>query len=178
MTADALVSVLVIAVFLAVFYGPWQALCADFARQYAFEQRDALFDFAADGHISFNSFEYRDARRSMEAVIRFAHDLTLPRLIYLVLSQPRNRTIRRGVGKFESRLPIEAKGEIGHRLFKTYKAVLAMVIARSLLLLAFLPLVFLLLLAAKCFSLLKEELIRIVKRAGALIQSEANYVGR
>lgn len=66
-----------------LFYGPWQTVCTDYARQVLFEKRDAIFDMAMRGEIDFRSQEYRLSRQSLEKIIRFAHELTLPRfLIY------------------------------------------------------------------------------------------------
>ena len=178
MTADALITLLVAFLILIVFYGPWQDLCADYARQYAFEQRDALFDFAADGHVSFSSKEYRDARRSIENVIRFAHDLTIPRLIYLSMAHAGDQ----GSSSFRSlsiaAIPTEVKADLGTRLFKTYKGLIMMMVARSLPLLLLLPLVLILVAVAFVFSVVKDKLVFVIKRAGEHIQSEANYVER
>ena len=62
--------------------GPWQAICTDFARQIIFEKRDAIFDIANSGRWSFNNREYRIIRANMQKLIRFAHELTLPSLLY------------------------------------------------------------------------------------------------
>jgi hypothetical protein len=85
--SNALVSLMML-VALAVFvYGPWQGICTDFARQVLFEKRDEIFDMAADGEFSFKSREYKTIRSSLEACIRYAHDLTLPRFIFVALSR-------------------------------------------------------------------------------------------
>jgi hypothetical protein len=83
MYADALLSLAAASLLLVVFYGPWQDLCTDWARQIIFESRDCLFDLARSGELSFDSDEYRTIRGSLEGLIRFAHDLTLMRFIIL-----------------------------------------------------------------------------------------------
>jgi len=74
--------------FLALFYGPWQTMCVDWARQLMFEARDRLFDAAASGDIAFDSKEYRKSRETFEGMIRFCHIFTWPRLILLWISIP------------------------------------------------------------------------------------------
>ena len=82
MTLDSILCFLLIGAFLALFYGPWQEVCTAFARQIMFEQRDKLFDLAHAGEISFESDYYRRSRASLNAAIRFCHEMTLARLVY------------------------------------------------------------------------------------------------
>ena len=74
--ANALVSLVTLIAFACLFYGPWQAVCTDVARQLIFERRDVLFDLARTGKLDFASPEYKTIRRMMEGMIRFAHELT------------------------------------------------------------------------------------------------------
>lgn len=90
MPIDAIVALGFAAGFLVIFYGPWQEACTDFARQYMFEKRDRLFDIAADGHMSFDSPEYRTLRGQIESHIRYAHDFALPRLVVLMAVMQRH----------------------------------------------------------------------------------------
>ena len=78
---DAFFAVLCIVGVLAIFYGPWQGLCVEFCRQIIFEQREKLFDLAADGRMDFRSEEYRHLRDFLNKSIRFSHDLTFWRFI-------------------------------------------------------------------------------------------------
>ena len=48
MYADALLSLLSLTLFLTAFYGPWQAVCTDWGRHVIFENRDKIFDMAAE----------------------------------------------------------------------------------------------------------------------------------
>lgn len=83
MAADALVSLAILIAFACLFYGPWQAVCTDVARQLIFERRDALFDLARARQLDFASPEYKAVRRIMEGMIRYAHELTWVRLWFL-----------------------------------------------------------------------------------------------
>jgi hypothetical protein len=91
MNADLLLSFLALAALGVLFYGPWQGICTDVARQVVFEQRDKLFDMAMTGRIAFDSKEYIEIRSGLEAIIRFSHDLTFPRAIYLAYMFPKIR---------------------------------------------------------------------------------------
>ena len=51
--------------FLLLFYGPWQSVCTDVARQLMFEQRDKIFDMARGGMINFE-FERISARQDFD----------------------------------------------------------------------------------------------------------------
>lgn len=87
MNADALITLVLIVIFVAWFYGPWQESCADYARQVVFEQRDILFDMASNGRINFKSREYNETRGELNAVIRFAHRMTLGRMLFFVFCE-------------------------------------------------------------------------------------------
>ena len=81
--ANAVISLLALALFVCLFYGPWQAVCTDWARQILFEKRDKLFDMAMAGKLHFASEEYKSIRRMLESMIRFAHHLTWPKLLFI-----------------------------------------------------------------------------------------------
>ena len=89
MTSDALVSLAFLTLLICFAYGPWQWLWTDIARQTMFEKRDQLFDMALAGRLDFASDEYRTIRASLEQTIRFAHLMTLPRLIFSKLTTGR-----------------------------------------------------------------------------------------
>ena len=89
MTSDALVSLALLSLLICFTYGPWQWLWTDIARQTMFEKRDQLFDMAVAGRLDFASDEYRTIRASLEQTIRFAHVMTLPRLIFSSLATGR-----------------------------------------------------------------------------------------
>jgi hypothetical protein len=80
--SDALTGLIVICLFCALYLGPWQWAWADRARQAAFEERDAIFDMAHAGQLSFGSEDYETIRASFNALIRFAHRISAPRLLF------------------------------------------------------------------------------------------------
>jgi hypothetical protein len=82
MMADALVSLVTITLLVCLFYGPWQTVCIDAARQYIFERRDAVFDLARAGKLDFGSEEYGVIRESFQRSIRFAHEATWIRMAF------------------------------------------------------------------------------------------------
>ncbi|TCD14096.1 hypothetical protein [Oricola cellulosilytica] len=81
MENEAVWAVLTLVALCLLFYGPWQDVCTDYARQVMFEKRDALFDMGVRGEIDLGSPQYRTIRSSLEKGIRFAHELTLPRFL-------------------------------------------------------------------------------------------------
>ncbi|MBV8635303.1 MAG: hypothetical protein JO002_12490 [Burkholderiaceae bacterium] len=83
---EALAGLVALVAILVVLYGPWQEVCTDYGRQIMFERRDTLFDMALEGRLGFASEEYRTLRRAMETLIRFAHEVTLARVLFLLLS--------------------------------------------------------------------------------------------
>ncbi|HTW33876.1 MAG TPA: hypothetical protein VMD53_04590 [Rhizomicrobium sp.] len=74
---DAVVSAVLLLIVGYGYYRPWQNICTDIARQVIFEKRDALFDMAASGELSFNDRNYQVIRKSLEDYIRLAHELTI-----------------------------------------------------------------------------------------------------
>jgi hypothetical protein len=83
MTAvGSLLSLAGISCLAVLIYWPWQELCTAFARQRLFEKRDTIFDLAAEGKLSFRDPDYRSIRVLLEKSIRFAHEVTVPRLIF------------------------------------------------------------------------------------------------
>jgi hypothetical protein len=81
LTLQAIASVLGLCVIVWFFYGPWQGLVVDLARQRLFEIRDSLFDFSASGKLGFNSPSYVFARQRLNAIIRFAHRVSFWRFL-------------------------------------------------------------------------------------------------
>lgn len=95
MIAGSILSIVIITIIALLFYGPWQALCAGIARQLIFERRNLIFNFARRGDLDFDSKEYRDIRNSLNLMIRFAHQATVPRLLFIYLclyKKPINET--------------------------------------------------------------------------------------
>lgn len=63
-----------------------RAYCVDELRESLFTIREELFDFAADGHISFEDPGYRALRTRLNRLIRFADHFTGTRLVVLVIA--------------------------------------------------------------------------------------------
>ena len=74
--------------------GPRQRLVVDTLRQNLFERRDQLFLIAANGHLSFDSEEYRALRERLNLLIRYCDAATWPHLFAVVLVD-RSRPVRR-----------------------------------------------------------------------------------
>ncbi|MDF1790253.1 MAG: hypothetical protein P1U88_00010 [Thalassobaculaceae bacterium] len=161
---DAIVGILTLGALAVFFNGPWQWVCTDVARQLMFERRDAVFDMAREGKLRFDSPEYRDIRQSIEQLIRYAHDLTLARFLYLAFarglihkSTPSN--FRDAVDRIEN---AEVRREVHNHLKMTMIVVLVMMVAKS-------PFLTLLLCAGPLFLGLKAQ----ARRAARIIQIEA-----
>lgn len=80
--ANAIIATAVLIALLCFFYGPWQRAAEDLTRQFIFERRSRLLMLACEGRVSFDSEAYKNARLMMNAFIRFAHDLSWPRLAF------------------------------------------------------------------------------------------------
>lgn len=78
---DTLVFIIGCIAVVGVLYGPWQEFWIEWARQRMFDARDVLFDRAADGVFSFKDKNYKEFREEIEGYIRFAHKITLTRLL-------------------------------------------------------------------------------------------------
>lgn len=82
-------------------YGPWQKQVEDWGRQELFEIRDAIFDLAAEGKIAFDDPRYRTIRQSVNLLIRFMHECTWPKLIFIALVLQRGERSRWRRSQFE-----------------------------------------------------------------------------
>ena len=134
MNLDALVSFGVIVLFVVWFYGPWQETCIDYARQIIFEQRDKIFDLADSGEMNFNSKEYKQLRAALNAAIRFAHELTIARMIfsYVYSKSYRIENNSRGTMQDYVGVDVEVRNKIAEVRNKAFGAMIASMLARSL----------------------------------------------
>lgn len=82
--ADAIVGLIGCAAFIVFWLGPRRWLVTDSARNAMFAAREAFFDEAAAGRISFSDPNYLKVREAINANIRFAHMLGIVR-VYLHL---------------------------------------------------------------------------------------------
>jgi hypothetical protein len=157
-------------------YGPWQWVCTDFARQIIFEKRDAIFDMAADGDLNFNSSEYRTIRSSLESSIRFAHELSLPYFLLMLL-------VRKGSISEKSHLVTAVdqiqnafiREQVRRKVNVAQRALVVMMAAKSpILVFLFLPA---LVLGAGIYFIEKchAPARRVVNIFGELVQVEAEF---
>ena len=161
-----------VAAFVVVIYGPWQWICTDVARQILFEKRDAVFDLARHGKLSFHSKEYQTIRSSLQASIRFAHELTFPRFLVLSaalamrggLSRPSNLT--QAINNISDP---DIRNQVRLLVHQTTRAMLVMMVVKSPILLIVVCLSLLLSLVRRA----REAVIVVERRAGEMIQVEA-----
>lgn len=85
------------------FYVLWRDFTIDRARQEVFARRDAIFDIARDGGLSFESDEYRAVRDWLNGLIRHMHRFSVWRLILLF----RRGSARGGVSVLDAIASIE-----------------------------------------------------------------------
>ena len=69
----------------AVLYAAWPRVVVDSIRQRIFEIRDELFDMAANGKIGFDDPVYIHFRDTANALIRYCHAISWPRIVFLAL---------------------------------------------------------------------------------------------
>lgn len=173
MNVDAAVSVLLLLVLGLIFYGPWQEACTAYARQVAFEKRDALFDMARRGDIAFDDPSYIAVRRSIEQLIRFAHELTLFNFVVLSISYSRHQ--QHQASDLTSALrPIRNKAvrkSVSVLVWRTHYAMMVMMLAKSPV--TVLPLAIALLVRRCLAGGIPKKVTRIVRPVGERIQLEA-----
>ncbi|MCL2715641.1 MAG: hypothetical protein FWD68_13905 [Alphaproteobacteria bacterium] len=124
--------------FLMIFYGPWQSVSTDFARQIVFEERDAVFDLAARSRLDFASAEYREIRHFFNRLIRHAHELNWVRFVIHAEPDKPVPSVDLAVEKISD---LETRREVLHHLRRARYAMIAMIGAKSLPLLIVLVLV-------------------------------------
>ena len=128
-----------LALFLLVLFvrGPWRDVCTDYARQVMFECRDAIYDLAAGGALSFESDAYTGVRLGIERNIRFAHELSIGRL---VVFSPRLGQMR-GPSPFDIALASidddAVREQVAVHVRRSQRALLTMMVVKSPLLLLF-----------------------------------------
>lgn len=93
---NALLSSLSIAFFVCVLFHLYNQYRVDRMRQELFALRDALFDRAARGELSFDSPAYMATRTMLNGMIRFAHKASVTRVLLTVWfgSEVLNRMVR------------------------------------------------------------------------------------
>lgn len=131
---QALITVGSLAALLIFVYGPWQEVCTDIARQIIFEKRDAVFDLARSGKLSFDSREYGTIRSALQSSIRFAHQLTWPRFVVMTVvllahgSRPEDNALSLAIRRIPD--PV-TRDQVETLVKQAYRALFLMMIAKS-----------------------------------------------
>jgi hypothetical protein len=184
MTTTTLMQMLIglgsLAVLIVLLYGPRQAICTDIARQIVFEKRDAIFDLAYAGKLSFNSREYGTIRSSLQASIRFAHELTFPRFLIMGVTfwargdRAEDNDLSRAIRRIADP---GTRNQVERLIMQAHRALVLMMLAKSpvmtLLLLPWLPVLFI---AGRGLRWRKgvNAVKAVERRAGDFIQLEAD----
>jgi len=168
---EAFASVLVLILLVLAVRGPWKSVCTDYARQVMFECRDAIFDLAREGKISFESTAYKQARLGIERNIRFAHEISVGRLVfyYSHLSRadtplPTERAVG-NVGDYSVRTAIESQVATSQRVL------LFLMIAKSPMLMIF---VGFLILLSRANEKARTRLQEVMRRLARWVQAESD----
>ncbi|HMJ42652.1 MAG TPA: hypothetical protein VK522_10280 [Pseudolabrys sp.] len=174
MYADALLGILALSAFVFVFYGPWQAVCTDWARQTIFESRDELFDLARAGEMSFEAANYRAIRSSLNCLIRFAHEVSWVEFLALYLGLRRVLTsdllkgshLKRALDNIENEA---TRKKVARLVSKAQRAVVLMMAFKSL------PLC-VLLLATQVSSSIGKKVKPVARALREKVQLEAETI--
>lgn len=157
-----------------LFYGPWQRLCVDSARQEMFEARNALFSYAEEGLWSFQSYEYRYIRSQFEIMIRFAHRNSWPRVLFLRFLTRSQRTHPSSIAQIISSIEnADLRHKVQSEFENVERAAVYLLVRRSILLNC---VVFLLMIVDLCYSPFKERQRAIKHQMFSSIQQEAQTV--
>jgi hypothetical protein len=176
--AEALAGMIALGLLCGLYLGPWQWAWADHARQAVFEERDAIFDMAHAHELTFGSDAYEPVRASLNALVRFAHRATLPRLLFhLLVAKPAETTrIRTAIAKIDNQ---DARAKVLEHVQRAEAAFVGSMIARSLVTAG---LFFVLLCIRSVWVKLsggpRDESIRdTIERVGTAVQAEAEAIG-
>lgn len=174
--ADALAGLFALALIGVFFYGPWQATATDIARQFVFERRDEIFDLAAAGRLQFDSPEYRTIRESLNQLIRFAHELTFPRFIFLMCSITVNElrspsALGQALTKIEDP---QTRKEV-ERIVRDARSIMILMMAMKSAIFVVIALLALLAVLIGGLSKMRRFLWKAESRLGERVQAEAQY---
>ena len=186
MVLNALMTIILLSGIAIIAYGPWQTFCTDAARQDLFEIRDKIFDLAHEGHLSFDSSQYRTIRTSIEQNIRYAHMLTVWRFFVILAFLKKRKQLSQ---KSEMLIAIESikddkvRNEVLNLWLRTTQTNIKMMVAKAP---VFIVLMLAWLLAKKLidafdgakghFSFARNKIAEITNAAGEAIQIEAENV--
>ncbi len=131
--ANATMLLVAIAIFGTLIYGPLQNICIDWSRNAIFESRDEIYDLALAGRLEFTSEAYLEIRQSLNSLIRFAHRISWPWLVAMLLAVPMSvfqekPSVHQALSKIED---TEVRFLIEKKLHKARKAVVILLFVRS-----------------------------------------------
>jgi hypothetical protein len=130
--ANAIVALATLTALLVLFYGPWQAVCTEFARQFIFERRDKLFDMALAGRLAFDSEAYKASRTAFNGMLRFAHTLTWQEFVigaaFIEKVKPKIPDWREALGE----TPADVRKDIDALMGECTAALIGMMALRSI----------------------------------------------
>ena len=145
-----------------------------------FEQRDKIFDMARTGAIEFDSSEYRRVRISIEQNIRYAHELTFAKLIFvgwsLHLFGKRGEELSDLFVVIERITEDAVRSKILRSIHLVQAYMIGMIIFKSLICWLLLPLLVLIIAIALATTRLYEICRKAVRYTGEIIQIEAECV--
>jgi len=178
--AQAAIALGTFALLLVVVYGPWQTICTDITRQILFEKRDAIFDLARTGRLSFESSEYGAIRSSLQAQIRFAHELTLPRFIFMAAALhfagglPKKSGLALAIERIRDP---ETQAEVRRLITQADRTLFVMMYVKSPTMVLLCPILLLVLMGvfvARRFNVfVARQFKELERRAAGVVQSEA-----
>ena len=173
LASDALVSAIFITGTVILIYGPWQSGCVDLIRQRLFENRDRLFDLAAEGKIGFRSEAYQQSREFINGTIRFAHLLTWQRFLLLKRSMKGKPFPKASPINLEEIEDLETRTRVQAIVSSSAMLIASLIIIRSPVVTAFFlvatPILGSILFLLDSFSMMREQ-------AGTLILSIVNDI--
>lgn len=152
------------------FYGPWNRLVIDLARQNLFELRDEIFLLAADGKLEFTSDEYALLRDRFNKMIRYSHHFTLANLFALPPSAATNKKSKDVLAVIRS---IQDR-DVARQLERTYMYALMVMLAAMFLRSLTLILLFVLLLPV----VIVAELLKGAGRSNLFVSRVRSAVER
>lgn len=90
--AQAIVGIIAAIALIAFWFGPRRWIVTDIARNDMFAAREEFFDEAAAGRVAFSDPNYRRVREAINSNIRFAHTISIVRIVLHIWALKRHRT--------------------------------------------------------------------------------------
>lgn len=123
-----------------LYFWGWRPYRIDRVRHDLFELRNELFLYAASGEISYENDAYRLLRRRIEALVRFAHTMSLTRVILIGIQHqrapmPAIEAQQKAWGAALEPLPQSARNKLQDIQNRVYLRILLQMVTGNLLLL-------------------------------------------